>query len=291
MRTFALDKAYAILDPMKGGPKANGFTIVETMIVIAVSGFIFVGVVLLIAGQQGKTQFQQSINAVAQQLQQTIGDVSNGYYPTNNIKCSTGGPASKPLLKAGGGSIGTNPDCVLVGKVIQFMSTANSNDQQKYIVYSMAGLRQYAGQNITNLTDANPIAIAPGNGIYSSVPDASVVSVLTNGLSVVNTTYKASSLPQKDVAFAVLAVPSNSTGTSGGSATQQIGLYAVKGTNIGQTSANNVDQIDNFSNFVSASEFTVCLASGTTNQSGLITIGGNGRQLSVVLAIKEGTKC
>lgn len=277
---------------MKGGSKASGFTIIETLIVMAVGGAMFVGVVLMIAGRQGISQFQQSINGVTQQLQQIIGEVSNGYYPTSNIKCSaSGGPvAGKPNLTYGSGSIGTKSDCILVGKVIQF----NQNtDPQQLIVYSMVGLRQTsAGQNVASLAEANPIAVAPGSAQYSGVPDAQVVSSLTNGLSLVYANYPFSSA-SASLAFAILASPAASVSApSGSSGSQLINLYAVNNTSASVNPiSSNVESINNYSNFVPATEFRICLASGTTNQSGLITIGGNGRQLAVNLSIKGNKTC
>jgi len=270
---------------MKGGSKASGFTVIETLIVLAVSGSMFVGVVLLISGQQGRSQFEQSINSVTLQLQQTIGDVSNGYFPNTNIQCDkTGGPNGKPNLTRGSGSIGTNYGCILVGKVIQFTQT--SKDPQQYIVYSMVGLRQMAnGQSTTSLKDANPIAIAPGNSPYQNVPDASVANSLTNGLSL-------AASAQSTSAFAILANPSAISGpTSGASGSQQVSLYSVSNTRPNLSQLDEVYQINNYANYAPVASFTICLASGTNNQSGLITIGGNGRQLAVVLAIKGNKTC
>lgn len=269
---------------MKAGLKANGFTIIETLIVLAISGSMLVAVVAMISGQQGKTQFQQSINQVSQQIQQIIGDVSNGYYPVSNIFCSASG-SSVSIIHSNGSSLGTNSDCVLVGKVIQFNQIP---DPQQYIVYSMVGSRTGNG--------ANPIAIAPGAYTYTNVPINTTVTSLANGLSLAYTTYTdINGVPQarNSNAFGILTSPVSGSGVTDTSGAQQINIYAINGTRAVDDSPSNVDKIDknNPTNFVSVTSFSICLTSGTTNQSGLITIGGGSRKLSVVLSIRSDKTC
>lgn len=268
---------------MKGGLKASGFTIIETLIVLAISGSMLVAVVAMISGQQGKTQFQQSINQVSQQIQQIIGDVSNGYYPVSNISCSASG-SSVSIIPLNGSSLGTNSDCVLVGKVIQFNQIPVS---QQYIVYSMVGLRQSNGSGI------NPIAIAPGLNANSGVPNNSTINSMANGISLAYTAYTINGVTQANSskAFAILTSPVTGAGITDVSGAQQINIYAVNGTNASANSTKNVFEIDNPGNFVQITGYSICLASGTTNQSGLITIGGGSRKLSVVLSIRNDRTC
>lgn len=269
---------------MKGGSKAGGFTIIETLIVMAVSGSMFIAVVALISGKQGASQFQLAINDVTQQLQQTIGYVSNGYFSTSNVSCAVGGPAGKPLLTQGSGTIGTSSACLLLGDVIEFNRAPNPD---QFIVYPMVGLRLAAGTATpaTTFKDANPIAVATGNAPYNNVPDASVATGLMNGLSLAGASLN---LP----AFAILATPSSISGATGGaSGAQQVGLYSVNGTNATTAPSSNLTQINNYTNYASVTSVSICLASGTTNQSGLITIGGSSRLLTVVLAIKGNLTC
>jgi hypothetical protein len=44
------------------------------------------------AGKQSRTEFQQSIQEVKSQIEQTINEVGTGFYPnTNNFRCTAGG--------------------------------------------------------------------------------------------------------------------------------------------------------------------------------------------------------
>lgn len=269
---------------MMGGSKAGGFTIVETLIVLAISGGMLMSVVFMVSGQQAKSQFQQAINAAVQQLQQTIDDVANGYYPVSNISCSASG-SSVSITSAPGSSIGTNSDCVLVGKAIQFYQLPVP---QQYTVYSMVSLR--TGSSVI------PIAIAPGTaaGTHSTVPDRSTKISLGNGLSFVSATYASAPTPSNTAAFAILTSNAfNSGGVPDISGAQSVKLYAIKLTDATSPSTTNVESIDKINiSQDSTTGYSICLASGTTNQSGLISIGGsNSRKLSVTLTIKDGKVC
>lgn len=266
---------------MMGGSKAGGFTIVETLIVLAISGGMLMSVVFMVTGQQAKSQFQQAIYDVTQKLQQTIDDVANGYYPTSNIKCVA---SAGPVITSGSSALGTNDACVLVGKVVQFDKTT---DPQRYIVYSMVSLR--TGSSVS------PVAIAPGvaGGSHKDVPDKSTKINLGNGLSLYSATYTSAPSPSNTAAFAVLTSNVfNSGGSVDISGTQSVKLYAVKQTNATSPSTTNVENIDSFGNYEPTAGFSICLVSGTTDQSGLISIGGsNNRKLSVELTIKDGKVC
>ena len=65
---------------MFGGMKPHGFTIVETLIFLAVSGLMFVSVLAYIGGKSGQTEFDQGIHSVFSQLQSIPASVSAGEY-------------------------------------------------------------------------------------------------------------------------------------------------------------------------------------------------------------------
>ena len=266
---------------MKGGSKAGGFTIIETLIVLAVSASMLLAVIAMINNQQGKSQFNQAINNVTQQLQQSIDDVANGYYPTNNITCTASG--GLPSITSGATGLGSNQDCVLVGKVIVFDSTDPAN--QKFIAYPMVDLR--LGANVNSRT-----AIAPGAASRNNVPDNSVKTNLDGGLNIVYS--GPNGVTAGTVGLGLIMGNISNTGVGADiSGSQTTNLYSISGSKSTNSSATNVDIINSSASFVAASSgFNICLASGTTNQSGLISIGsGTGRRLSVTLVIKDGTIC
>ena len=61
-------------------PNKKGFTIVEALIVLAVTGMLFVSTSFLIRGQIEKVRYQDSMRQLQQLVQNTIDDVENGYF-------------------------------------------------------------------------------------------------------------------------------------------------------------------------------------------------------------------
>ena len=84
---------------MKCGRKPLGFTLVETMIFLAVSGALLLTAMAFITSTQSGAQFNQGANDALQQINGVIGNVTDGYYPnTKNFSCSVVG--GKPDIAA-----------------------------------------------------------------------------------------------------------------------------------------------------------------------------------------------
>ena len=62
----------------------KGFTVVETLIVIAITGVLFISTSLLIRGQIERYRYQDSMQQLQQLVQTTINDVDNGYFASAN---------------------------------------------------------------------------------------------------------------------------------------------------------------------------------------------------------------
>ena len=117
---------------MLGVGNLFGYTIIEVMIFLAVFGAIFVSAAALINGRQERTLFQQSVNTMAQNVEDILNDVSTGYYPSfNNFRCTN--TPSFSLLPGTTGQ-GKNEDCIFSGKLIKFSTSPASS---KYDIYTM----------------------------------------------------------------------------------------------------------------------------------------------------------
>lgn len=278
----------------KPGSKQRGFTIVETLIVLAVTGALFLMATLAINGKQNSTEFQQSINDVQSVLRQSIEQVGSGDYPdTNNFTCD--GTTGTVNIQPGTGRQGSNNGCIFVGKVLQF--GVASTDPQKYISYTIAGLKDNSG----SITQAKPVAIAPGQTTNSSAgyPDASISGMLHSGLTAVSMNYVDGGGAKHPIgAVAFLSSLGNYNGSSLLSGSQQLSLVPVAGSgNAGTLSTNPLKVVDAINNNLATSPVNpaggvqICFASGGTKQSGLITIGSNGHNLAVNLQIKSTRDC
>ncbi|HVA10791.1 MAG TPA: prepilin-type N-terminal cleavage/methylation domain-containing protein [Candidatus Dormibacteraeota bacterium] len=154
---------------MKGAITPIGYTIIEVMIVLAVSGVMFLIAANFISGKQESTSFPQGVNELASNLQNTIAQVNNGQYSDISFSCTFAYGASQVSINANGqqtttNSIsgdtqGTNPTCIFLGKVVHFAENdghAGDIATQQYETFSLAGGRLDGnGQPITADT-ANP---------------------------------------------------------------------------------------------------------------------------------------
>jgi prepilin-type N-terminal cleavage/methylation domain-containing protein len=275
---------------MKAAEKQSGFTIVETLIVLAVTGALFLIAFDAINGKQNITEFQQGINNVKSSIQDAISEVNSGdYTDTDNFTCD--GASGTLQIQSGADQQGSNTGCIFLGKVLQF-GVANTNPQ-KYIAYTVAGLQNNTG----TLASATPDAIAPGNTTNATgdFPNASVTSLLPYGLTAVSMDSVASNGTKTAVgAVGIISTLGSYSDGQLVSGSQQLDLIPVTGSALDTTSQTTVDDINNHlaaSTINPGDGVEICFASGTTNQSGLITIGNDDNNLAVTLVIDSGTTC
>ena len=140
---------------MKTGKHSQGFTIVEVMIVLAVTALLITSALVFISGKQQTTEFNQSVNDIQSRVSEIMSYVENGYYSrTNSFTCTEN--AGKPRPVAGPGNLGTNDECTFIGRAIKFTTSSDFN------VYSLIGLRNRAGTdvNVINLSQAHPLVLS-----------------------------------------------------------------------------------------------------------------------------------
>ena len=237
--------------------KAKGFTIVETMIVLAVTGILFVSAVTIVSGRQGKTQFQQGINAVKTEIEQTVSDVQTGYYPNaQNFSCSLGAGGALVITSttpATSTEQGANKDCVFLGKVIQF----KVQNEDNYAIYPIAGVR-----TATSLSTSRA----------KSVGQSTEKKLLQFGL----TPKWVRPASGADVgALGFITVFGVTNGEVKGS--QSIQLVPVPSSNLNQTVSAGQAAIDaGLASATPVNGARVCYESGTTSQYGIISISGSG---------------
>src|SRR5579863_8935858 len=105
---------------MFGGKQPQGFTIIEVIIFLGVSGLLFLSVLGLINNEQNKTEFFQGIHEFFSEMQDLSNNVQIGYYTnSNDFSCSVSG-AGAPVMSSGPNSQGANYGCTFIGRVIQF---------------------------------------------------------------------------------------------------------------------------------------------------------------------------
>lgn len=159
----------------------TGYTIAEVMIVLAVTGALFVSAMGLISGQQGRTQFTQDVRKVETDIRDVMNDVSTGYYPNvTSLKCTVGGSAPTIVSNPSPGTdiLGTNEACIYVGQALQFRSNL-------YVRHSIVGLRRdpATGLESANIVNAKIRSATPQNG-SDTTPDATQTFNIPAGMRV-----------------------------------------------------------------------------------------------------------
>ena len=258
---------------------SRGFTIVETLIVLTISAGMFLVAIVLMASQQHRVEFHQAIGDIQTKVDQTISEVSTGYYPNGgNIVCTAIGPNLNIAIVGSGNGQGTNDGCIFLGKVLQF---GNSGNRSAYVVHAVAGLDNNQG----TLASVNPKAI--------DTDGSREIRQLRNGLEVSGMRYVDGGTKKNITAVAFV----NGLGTYDSSnelesGTQQMGLVPVEnsGTVPTATIPSTVSDIntqlkgsDSLLNPPNTGlQVQVCFHGGD-NQYALMTLGGNGRSLSVTI--------
>jgi prepilin-type N-terminal cleavage/methylation domain-containing protein len=140
---------------MKRWSAEPGFTIVEVLVVLAVSTTIMVAAILSLNGKQSRVQFQQAINDTNSAVSETINNTASGFFPpAEDVSCVVL-PLTYVHFTEADSAQGTNNECMSVGKVIHFTRTS-------IVTYTVLGRRLLNGKPVTSIQDAEPVIIDPG---------------------------------------------------------------------------------------------------------------------------------
>jgi prepilin-type N-terminal cleavage/methylation domain-containing protein len=137
-----------------------GYTILEVMIVLAISGVMFLIAATFIGSKQETTSFRVGTNGTASAIQSIIEDVIDGQYTDEPLNCVFGGGETSIQIQSSTPKAqGTNADCVFLGKILYFPSI-NGNNDSGYSVTPVAGLRVDAlGNPVTNFSSTAAISV------------------------------------------------------------------------------------------------------------------------------------
>lgn len=288
----------------KGGASSFGYTIVEVMIFMAISGFMFVLAAIFIQGKQAAVEFRQGMNGANTLVRTVVNEVANGEYDSlGNYKCSAASGTlafSTTAPKVDQGANGGANGCIFLGKVIQLNV---GGDATAYRTYSVAA-RQFASDTtpISSFANAQPRVVAG-----TSSPDLTVRGNLQGGLEVTHM-YKCSAGDSECNGGSTIGA-FGFFGSFGGfaassSGDQQSGAQSVVtavvpnisyGADSSQSSINtlntNLKAIDSSDIIGSGSYILLCFENGA--KKGSVAIGGpSGQQFTTTIKIgNEPAKC
>ncbi|GAC1387775.1 MAG: hypothetical protein NVS1B7_2680 [Candidatus Saccharimonadales bacterium] len=271
--------------------KPQGFTIIETLIFLAVAGGLFISAMALISGKQNKTEFFQAIHETDSRIQQIINNIGTGYYTnTNTFSCTDNAIANaRPNISGGSNNQGTNVGCSFIGEVIQFSPNGIESD---YVLYTVVGKQFTTKSNVklpvASISDAMPTAIYP-HSFSPSAPDASTKSILPYGLKVLKAKFnKTNAIGGIGFFSSFVGYNSNNNLQSGEQNTDVIPIYPSQ---LGWSNSQMIQQVDSLGSGPLAINplggVTICFQSGSTSQYGVIVLSSSGGHVQTTLHIYD----
>ena len=126
---------------MKRHLATSGYTILEALVVIVITGFLMVTAVTIMDGRQSQIRFEQAVRGYDAQLRSVVNDISTGYFPDTEFQCEyTGGDI---VITAGSNQQGTRSDCAFLGKFIEVRNPGSGDlYQDGFDIKTMVGHRR-----------------------------------------------------------------------------------------------------------------------------------------------------
>lgn len=262
----------------------TGYTIVELMIVLAVTGLTAVSAFALVQGQQSGHEFSQAVRDLETKIADVANDTATGFFPNvgTNQKCTASDSSNLGFSAIETEEQGSSAECVFAGKVIEFNPDSGDGYMQ---VISVAARRQTRdGKDVTSFSQlrAGDLGAVPGLDVdVSLLHGLRVKSVRYQGTTAHDSVGFMSGFSQSD------AVNRNPTGAP------VTDLYWI--TNTGGCGGGANAAIRNPACYVapasgaSADGIEICLEHGVGGRTALIVLGREGRTSTVTSEI--GTPC
>lgn len=277
-----------------------GFTIVEAMIFLVVTGVLLTSALLLFNGRIARTQFSQAVQELDTRIKSTINEVGAGNYPTSPaFTCSAA--SGVPVVTATPSEQGTNTSCMFLGKVVQAGvagqngcgSGASLQNCTNLNIYTVVGRRSLpSGQIVTNLVDAQP-RLVDGIGAGSAV-NLTVSERLKNGLQV--TRVRNLSTGGDIGAIGILQTLGSYTGARLNPGTQSLQTWPIA-SGFPRTQQEIDNAVNSAATTFAASQadpargIIICLQGSPSNQRASITIGLNDGRLTTNSVIGDNSAC
>jgi type II secretory pathway pseudopilin PulG len=280
--------------------KQGGYTIVETLIFLAVSGLMLTMAMVFVSGKQARQQFQTTVRDFETSLTDIANDVSNGNYTNNDdpFVCKVnaiGIPYFPADQSTGATTAGTHSECIFVGTVVKFGSGGSTSGREQVIQYVMMGARQRSGKDVVSLTEANPRIISQAS--------TKQITNIGAGATVECIKVGASSCDDNNAAIGFFTTfqGSDLASHSGGALQTEVLSYKTLiniDDNDGEvrrklnpTPPATVDYSSASTSVERNPDITICI-SGGSNQHALVHIGSNGSsRLTVTSEILGGNSC
>lgn len=185
----------------KAGP--SGYTILEVMIFLAITGLLFVSAIVAVGGNQQKVQYSQTVRDFEVQIKDAINDVDDGYYPSYSVgSCHKDIADTTQIVLDETTTVapGTNQDCINIGKIMMFNLASNNGT---FGLGTITAVSPTVGDTIGSFDQMNPILayngiVGPGSidlsttkpirygAVVTKIGDKSNTNNYYDSLSVIN---------------------------------------------------------------------------------------------------------
>jgi type II secretory pathway pseudopilin PulG len=137
----------------------NGFTIIETMLFLAVTGLLVVALLVGSGVAIGQQRYRDSVNSLKSYIQQQYSEVSNVANDRNNAWTCAANSIVTEVNGTAGQPRGTS-DCVLLGRYITVDDTGTKLTASSVIGYRATGTPE-ATSDLAELTTNYTLSISP----------------------------------------------------------------------------------------------------------------------------------
>lgn len=256
----------------------GGYTVVEVMLVLAISGVIFVAAVLVFQGQQGKTSFEQGMRDSSSKFQQYVDEVTTSVFSGGQYNCAVSNSTGRATLSvppSGANGAGTNQGCLFLGRAIQVIP-----GQSSIYAYSVLGNQYTAtGEPATSYAGTLPEPALAANTDLTEQYDIPWGKVTSSKI-----TYTSGGTADSDLVsfYNSLQDGFQNSGVSGGLSATARGynftdnsLASVRSARLKscleEQNANGTD----CTNTPTISQWDICFSSNGSSQTALLTILSN----------------
>jgi type II secretory pathway pseudopilin PulG len=227
-----------------------GYTIVEVMVVLAVTTALFVAAAIAFSGRQARVEFTESVRNYESRLQAMISDVSNGYYQSDPIEYP--------------GATGTHEDSIFLGKMIATGSRVSE-------IITVSGKRSVSGEiddDVTTLTEAEPDAADNIQEQYTHSFQLEVIRVV--------------SLTDNTTEVALFGFLNRLSGGSLIAPSRRVQLYGVLNTTVPETRMAAINDIEvDPPILVHLSDGIIICLRGQNNQRAEVTVGNTNSETAI----------
>lgn len=294
---------------MKRRPATRGFTIIESLIFLSISGFIFIAAIGGYTMRQREAQFTQGVRDLQARIQDVINDVGSGFYPQMPLECHAQAvfPTNPtPFFDADSTN---SSNCVWLGKALQLgrayycnpsVDSAECGDYSLIPIVARRTITLADGSKelVNNLAQAKPISLSvcltngdnPDSGPCSGTrarPDLAGRGSLAGSIGVYRVFVRGDSngatVASQTGALVFLSSFNGSSDQIGRAS--GVNLAYISNSAVDSTEPAMTDRIESTATFGDANlnpphGITLCIK-GAYGQKAAITVGAGGRQLDV----------